>query len=106
MSLVSDHATVITTEVNAVTGTNVVSTDIISEILAALMSILTTCIPAASVADRVAEPGLLINLVVKRKCEQFAPGVDTELLSAAVLDEAQSLTPAQWVQAYAEAKPA
>ncbi len=102
MSVLTTCATATAAEVSAASGVTV-APNIIQTILAALMSLLTGCIPVAKVADRMASPRTLDLLMIRRACREHAPNYDQEILRAAVLDQAQLLTNEQWATAYAEA---
>jgi hypothetical protein len=99
MSLATDRALIISMEVSSASGVTV-TPSIIAELLAALMSVLTTCIPVASVQARMAKPGLFIQAVIISKSKAIVTNVDSALMYAAIMDEAQSLTSEDWIKAY------
>lgn len=102
MSIIADQSAPLATAVSAASGV-AITPAIIQQILTALMGLLTQCVPVAGAPAYVANPKLLARLMIRMKGREYAPAVEPDIIEAAVLDTAQSLTEQDWVAAYSEA---
>lgn len=102
MPIIETKAAAAATELSAVSGA-VIPPGLLAALMQFLMSLLGGCVPPAMAHKRIAKGGRLLTRTVERQAAAMVPDCDPQLVAAAVLDQADTLTPADWAEGYKEA---
>lgn len=103
MAIIEAKAAAAAAELTAANGSAAVPPNIIALLMQFLTSLLAGCIPAQAAHRRVARGGRLLTRTVEKQAAVMCPDLDPQLVAAAVLDQADTLTPYEWAGAYKEA---